>query len=213
MEFLLPGLLFAPNLHPMMVHFPIAFWLAASGAWAVGLVRRNDASWRFGIWLHTLGFTGATLAVAFGFWASAQMGHGSPGHDLVHVHRNFMLVATAISALITVVSWWKRDADGRWRFILSAMSVVLVVVMTIGADRGAELVFRYGVGVANDPPPHAMHEHDGQSHNAQLPKPFTPTSPAPESGYITSPSHTATQHKEDLDQGDGHHHDDFKHEH
>lgn len=29
MERLLPGLAAAPNIHPLFVHFPIAFWLAA----------------------------------------------------------------------------------------------------------------------------------------------------------------------------------------
>lgn len=42
MEQLLPGLTSAPNLHPMVVHFPIAFWVAATGAWAWAVVRKHD---------------------------------------------------------------------------------------------------------------------------------------------------------------------------
>ena len=42
MEQLLPGLTSAPNLHPMVVHFPIAFWVAATGAWSWAVVRKHE---------------------------------------------------------------------------------------------------------------------------------------------------------------------------
>lgn len=38
-EQLLPGLSSAPNVHPMVVHFPIAFWAAATGAWLLAVAR------------------------------------------------------------------------------------------------------------------------------------------------------------------------------
>ena len=84
METLLPGLTSAPNLHPLAVHFPIAFWIAATGAWIISLLRRQDDTWRFGLWLHTAAVAGAALAVTLGFWATAKMGHDSPGHGRVH---------------------------------------------------------------------------------------------------------------------------------
>lgn len=41
----------------------------------------------------------------------------------------------------------------------------LLGVMTIGADRGAELVFRYGIGVAGEAPPHSDgHDHSHGDH-------------------------------------------------
>ena len=74
MDSLLPGLDAAPNLHPMMVHFPIAFWIAATGAWCLALLRKDDDAWRFGLWLHVLGALGGVVAAACGFWGASQMG-------------------------------------------------------------------------------------------------------------------------------------------
>lgn len=165
-EQLLPGLSSAPNVHPMVVHFPIAFWVAATGAWLLAVARKRDDAWRFGLWLHLLGVLGAAIAVAFGFWATDKMGHDSPGHDLVHVHRDIMLWATGLALIVTALGWWKRTA--KLRVPLTAMSVVLVSLLAIGADRGAELVFRYGIGVSGGKPPKSdLGEHSHVDHHAE----------------------------------------------
>ena len=172
MEELFPGLTSAPNLHPMVVHFPIAFWVAATGAWVLALARGWDDAWRFGRWLHLLGVLGAAVAIGFGFWATAAMGHDSPGHEFVHVHRNFMLVAGGLALVLTALAWWRRGAGRRWRIGLTLGSLILLGVMTLGADRGAELVYRYGVGVAadDDGSPHeptseaTAHGHEASGH-------------------------------------------------
>lgn len=165
MEELFPGLASAPNLHPMVVHFSIAFWVAAAGAWLVGLVRKNDTLWRFGLWLHSMALVGAAVAIGFGFWATSSMGHDSPGHGLVHVHRDLMLWTTALAAVVTGLGWWRRSAG--YRRTLVALSLVLMGLLSVGADRGAALVFRYGMGVANEAPPEDGHSHshgdEGQS--------------------------------------------------
>lgn len=171
MESLLPGLTSAPNLHPMVVHFAIAFWLAATLAWSWALLRRSEETWRFGLWLHTFGAAGAIVAVLFGFQATGQMGHDTPGHDLVHVHRDIMLAASGLSIVLTGLAWWRRSGSKIWRSVLMAVSVLLVGTMTIGADRGAELVFRYGIGVVGETPPatsageHGQHSHDPSQHD------------------------------------------------
>ncbi len=168
MDELLPGLSSASNLHPLVVHFPIAFWVAATGAWWVSLLRKNDFAWRFGLWLHVLAAAGAIVAVVFGFLATDAMGHGGPAHDRVHVHRDFMLVATGVSVVLAGLAWWKREADKPWRVGLSIGGLVLVAVMSLGADRGAELVYRYGVGVDLETGNGEHHDghHDGHDDHA-----------------------------------------------
>ena len=157
MNSLLPGLDAAPNLHPLVVHFPIAFWVAATGFWALSLLRRNQEFWTFGLWLQALGALSGAVAVALGYWATSQMGHGGAGHEFVHVHRDIMLGATLLGILVAGLSWWKRSSK-RWRVPLLVGSVIQLGVMAAGADRGAELVYRYGVGVAQ---PGSTMEHSG----------------------------------------------------
>jgi uncharacterized membrane protein len=164
METLFPGLTHAPNLHPLAVHFPIVLWLVAAGAWGFAVAFHRDRAWRFGLWLHTLGLAGAGVAIALGFWATEKMGHDSPGHDLIHLHRDIMLIATGLALFITLVGWWRQHSGRAWRIGLTLASALLVAIMAIGADRGAELVFRYGVGVAGEPAPHSdnhSHVHGG----------------------------------------------------
>lgn len=161
MDSLLPGL-DASNIHPLFVHFPIAFWVAATGAWSLAVLRRTDDAWKFGLWLHLLALLGAGAAIAAGYWATNLLGHDAPGHDKVHVHRDYMLIATGLAAVITGVAWWKREGGQRWRVGSALASLVLLGVMTLGADRGAELVYRYGVGVAAPATDdgHEDHGHD-----------------------------------------------------
>lgn len=82
--------------------------------------------------------------------AANTIGHDAPGHDLVHVHRNFMLVTTSLGVGLAILGWAVRDPSSRVQATLAAASVVLVGVMTLGAARGAAMVFVHGIGVASD---------------------------------------------------------------
>lgn len=67
----------------------LAFWLAAAGAWAIGLLRRNDTAWRFGLWLHSLGLLGAGVAgnaqpETGHSHGDGEDAHGSPHHPEEH---------------------------------------------------------------------------------------------------------------------------------
>ena len=154
MESILPGLQSAVNLHPMVVHFPIAFWAAATVLWSLAVLKHSEELWKFGLWLHTAGALTGLLAVAFGYLGTSIMGHSAPGHDLVHVHRDIMKVATILSVLLTCAAWLRRASAKNSRtlqFIFLGSSVVQAITMTIGADRGAVLVYQNGTGVQVTP--------------------------------------------------------------
>ena len=161
---ILPGLAHSSNVHPMFVHFPMVLWIVALGFFAFGAVRRSDDLVRMGRWFTYLGLVGAAAAVATGLWAEEQLGHHSPGHGLVHVHRNWMLVASALGGLTAVAAFFVRkraDATARWAFF--AVMFVVTGVTLLGADRGAELVYRYGVGTGCD----VLHPADEHQHGAE----------------------------------------------
>ncbi len=185
MDALLPGLGGALNWHPLFVHFPIALWPAALVFLTYGALVGSDTVWKSGTALLYAATAAAALTVASGYRAADALGHDSPGHDLVHVHRDFMLVALVLSIGASMVAAYgqTRDSERVRPAVLGGLLLVNVVGM-LGADRGANLVFRYGVGVAHEAPPAAdghAHDHgDGHGHDAPAPSPSAPTSAPPD---------------------------------
>ena len=160
MEDVLPGLTSALNVHPVFVHFPIAFLVAALLFSCLSLWGRRESVVAAGRWMLYLGTLGAVVAVLSGFMATSEMGHDTPGHDLVHTHRNFMIVATVLALLTTAVTFaWRKNTAPIPRFVQLALLVVTVTVVGLGADRGALLVYRYSIGTRGETPP-ASHHHD-----------------------------------------------------
>lgn len=167
MNALLPGLEGAP-MHPMVVHFPIALWLVGTGLLLWSL-RGDSKLWSFGVVLVHLGSAGAIVASVAGFIAADNLGHDSPGHGMVHDHRNLMLGATALGLVASAIAFrFRKDVTGGVRKGIIALMVVTCAVLTLGADRGANLVYRYGVGVLNETPPATddghSHGHDAHGH-------------------------------------------------
>lgn len=182
-EEILPGLAHAPSVHPLVVHFPIALWLVAGLFCLIGVLRQREDLFAVGRWLLYLGALGAAVAVGTGLWAADTMGHDSPGHELVHVHRDFMLVASGIGLTATIAAWAlrKRQSVGvKWG--ITALALATIGVLTIGADRGAALVFQYGIGIAEQAPPADGHVDSHADHTGAL-------------GPDEKPSHAHEEHE------------------
>lgn len=156
---ILPGFSNAPDFHPIVVHFPIVFWVTATLLWLYALARDSQTAWDFGLLMQIFGVIAAAVTIATGFLATAKTGHDGPGHDLVHVHRDIMIYTSIYALLVTSLAVWKRYGSRATKAVLFALSILLVGALIYGADRGAELVFRYGIGVANETPPPSDHHH------------------------------------------------------
>ena len=166
MSELLPGFDAAPNIHPMLVHFPIALWLSALLIWVAHVATQRSDLWDTGRLVLTLGTLGGIAAVASGYWATDQMGHSGPGHDLVHVHRDWMVATTALATVTTAGAWLYRGGSLGPRLGLVGLLLVTGGLLTVGADRGAELVFRHGVGVLGEAP---STDHGSNDHHSERP--------------------------------------------
>lgn len=157
---LLPGLASA-SVHPMLVHFPIALWLAAT-VMLLWSLRGDERSWEMGVRLVHFGSLGAVIAAAAGFIAADNLGHDSPGHAMVHDHRNVMVAVMVLGLAASGVAFrWRKDSPRSVRNGLMALMCFTSLLMVFGADRGANLVYRYGVGVLNEVPP----AEDGHDHS------------------------------------------------
>ncbi len=142
----------APNVHPLIVHFPIGVLFTAALFDLVGLVLREQAFLRrAAMMLYVLGgvavtatyFTGEAAAdsVFLPTEANALLTeHSDLGHYVFYFFGGF-----AVIRIITFFTGLER------MFLLRAALAVLGVaglgLLTYTAEHGAEMVFRYGVGV------------------------------------------------------------------
>jgi uncharacterized membrane protein len=154
MESLLPGISSIQNIHPMFVHFPIAFFLGALAMEGLALFWRekyHDVSSRM-LYLGTLM---AVVTLPTGYLAMNNIaavdprGHNAPGHDFIHIHGNWMVSVTLVSILLSAYLFWvdKKQKQGGYRLGFFFGLLVLCFLLTLGADRGARLVYEFGTGI------------------------------------------------------------------
>ncbi|MBI1820193.1 MAG: DUF2231 domain-containing protein [Nitrospirae bacterium] len=153
-ERLLPGLAALQNVHPMFVHFPIAFFLGAL-VMEGGAVFRDEKFHIVATWMIYLGTLAAIITLSTGFIAADTIaaadpgGHSSPGHEYIHLHRNWMATLTIFSGALSLYLF-RINRKGKWasqKFGLLLGLLILSSMITLGADRGARLVYEFGVGV------------------------------------------------------------------
>jgi len=154
MEQLFPGMASLQNLHPLFVHFPIAFFVGAALMEFVA-VFYNERFHFVATCLLYLGALSAVVTVGSGIGAENSIaandprGHDAPGHDFIHVHKNWMIAVTAFSILLSLYFLFVNQ-KGRWaahRYGLLLGALTLSLLVSLGADRGARLVYEFGAGV------------------------------------------------------------------
>lgn len=151
------------NVHPLVVHFPIALLMAAAVVLGLGVWQWSERlirCARVNLWLGTLG---AAVAVRTGLWAEEAAQHSFEIHQVMERHEALGLWVLGLSAtlsLLSVVAPVIRSR--RWQWALLAGLVATAVVLGIGARYGGRLVYEYGVGTSLVAPDGAVappHEH------------------------------------------------------
>jgi uncharacterized membrane protein len=174
-DVLFPGLDALPNIHPLLVHFPIVLWPTALLFLTIAYLRGDDDLFRFGSWLLYMGVVAGGVAALFGWLASESIGHDQAGHGLVHDHRDLMAAAVVVSVFAAGAAHGSRGPLRRQRQLLPlGLLLVACLLSALGADRGGLLVYGHGVGVRGTPQAAASHTeppdttpaaaHGGHSH-------------------------------------------------
>ncbi|MGB0035399.1 MAG: DUF2231 domain-containing protein [Candidatus Acidiferrales bacterium] len=144
---MLPGLKAALNYHPIFVHFPIVLWLAALLFELLAIWRASDDMQRTAARMLYLGTLAAVVAVLTGLGAENSVPPGD-AQRIVGIHETLMLVATSLAAALCMFAFFARkNLTPQLRKIMLLGLVLLAVLLTIGTDRGAQLVYGYGSAV------------------------------------------------------------------
>jgi uncharacterized membrane protein len=160
-----------PNLHPLLVHFPIAFWAGAIVLdLACMLLRRSAWLDRAAATLYAFGAAGAGAAYLAGRKAEDSLvAVPATVQPLIAAHADWawwtLLTLSGAAAVRLLVAWRGRTRDSLGsqaaRSVVLLCAVAGAVLVAGTADRGGALVYRHGVAVtpqaskpvAPEPPP------------------------------------------------------------
>lgn len=158
---IMPGLAHMENIHPLLVHFPIAllsvfFVLDLLGTWAKKEQWRQVASY-----LLYFGAVGAAFTVAAGLLAAKSVAHGDAVHDIMERHEHFGLSVLSLSVILSI---WRLKSgaaiQGAANTLFLILSALMCGLMALGADLGGLMVYQHGVAVEAVPVPAGGHRHD-----------------------------------------------------
>ena len=158
MDRLLPGLRAVANIHPLLVHFPIAFLLGALLLEALAVWRRREDWHRAAVVMLYLGAAGAVAASTSGWFAAETIEHTEASHEVLELHQAIMLWTTGLTVTLAMIAFLgERYLAGRTLQVFLLVGLLVVsLMMTVGADRGGQLVFQFGAAVQKSalvPPP------------------------------------------------------------
>jgi uncharacterized membrane protein len=147
---LLPA--WAPNVHPLIVHFPLA-WLTAAvlvDVWAAMFARPRAAA-AVGSFLYAVGALSAGAAFVTGRQAASTVFLSGAAHAIVASHWNWAFATLVYFALVFIVRLMAAllvRPSSRWvRVTFAAMGLAGLLLLVRTGERGARLVFEQGVGV------------------------------------------------------------------
>ena len=143
-----PGMADIANIHPIIVHFPIALLSGFLVAEILGLLSGSKDLRTAAKWMLYFGTLGALVAASVGLLSAEGVYHEGEVHFYMLKHRDYGLNVAALSVVLTT---WRlvegRDFVGISRLIQNLVGILIVVNLMLGSDIGGAMVYRYGVAV------------------------------------------------------------------
>ena len=129
--------------HPMLVHFPIAFYIGALGLDVLSRIGRFPAAPLAATWVILGSFAGFAGAALTGLAERSTMRHESRIRTLATRHMLLQYTAVAIFVADFAIRWSHRhDVHASLPWIV--LDVIGVLVMTVASDIGGQMVFKIG---------------------------------------------------------------------
>lgn len=151
---ILPGASQLQNYHPLLVHFPIAFIYGASLMYFLAWLTQSEKLQWTSLWMLLLGALGAAAALISGFYAApGLMISESVRNQLLTHHKHLMVATSLLTAALTLWALASRPMPTRFRPVFLLALLALVLLLTIGADLGGEMVYAYNAAGTACPQP------------------------------------------------------------
>ena len=138
-----------PNLHPLIVHFPIVLLYLSIGLELLYLFIRSDYIQKSATVTLYLGTISLGLAAFTGWLAHKTVPHSEWSYPVIEKHQFLGFIAlgcfVGLCLLKQVVNSKNRPRNLTVFYVL--LSLISITILTVGAHFGGVLVFEYGVGV------------------------------------------------------------------
>ena len=106
------------------------------------------------LWMLLLGALGAAAALISGFYAApGLMISESVRNQLLTHHKHLMVATSLLTAALTLWALASRPMPTRFRPVFLLALLALVLLLTIGADLGGEMVYAYNAAGTACPQP------------------------------------------------------------
>ena len=132
--------------HPMLIHFPIAFWIGALWIDVISRLGRFPSAPLMATWLILGGFIGFAAASTTGLVDRSTMRPGSRIRKLASRHMLVQYAATAVFVVDFAIRWSRRH-DVHSSALWIVLDVIGVLTVMFGADLGGQMVFNMGFRV------------------------------------------------------------------
>jgi uncharacterized membrane protein len=135
--------------HPMLIHYPIAFYFGALALDVMSRVATFPTAPLAATWAILGAFVVTVGAVTTGLADWTTIRPGSRARSLANRHLLLQLTVAALFVVVFALRWGDRhqpEADVLW-IVLEAIAVV---ILTVAADFGGRLVFWVGMRVGSD---------------------------------------------------------------
>jgi uncharacterized membrane protein len=187
------GFQIVPNLHPAIVHFPIALTMVAFILGLAARLRRQSASSTSldaaAYHVLTLAAVSAVAAVGVGWLAfNSTMNHDDAGHAAMLLHRAWAIPTAVGLVLVAIWHSLKSRQDRPMSIPVLVCLAGLSMSVATTAWLGGEVVYRHGIGVLSLPA--SGGHHHGESSESAIP---------------AQDNHSGHQH-ESSSEGDSHEH-------
>lgn len=151
------------NIHPLLVHFPIALLTCFLLVELLGLLFKTPGARQLASGLLYLGAAGAVLTAIFGLIAAESVPHGALVHEIMEWH---MRAGLTVASLATLLAIWRAvggvPATPMTQALSLLVTIIMAVVLFLGADLGGMMVYKHGVGV------HSLQEQSQEGHQHHL---------------------------------------------
>lgn len=146
---LLPGIAKLENLHPIFVHFPIAFLIGFFGIEFISALLKNTQLQKVASLFLYLGTLSAAVTVIAGLLAASSVIHTETVHDIMEIHQSLGISILVLACLLSINRILNKNAyKYNPNFVFLFFAGILVLLLIFAAYLGGLMVYQYGVATA-----------------------------------------------------------------